>query len=494
MAVSGRFLTFDLGAESGRAVLGEVAADTIRLHEVHRFLNEPQRILGRLHWDTVRLFAEIKQGLAKCVAHHPGELAGIGVDTWGVDFALLDGNDDVLGLPYHYRDSRTDGVMEKVFQVVPREEIYRTTGIQFMQLNTLYQLAAMQQARSPLLGCAKSLLMTPDLINFWLTGVKANEFTNATTTQFYDPTAGGWATGMLDRLGIPTGFLGDIVPPGTVLGPLHATMQDDTGAGAAPVIAPATHDTGSAVAAVPAEAKAGWAYISCGTWSLVGVESPRPVINEQTLACNLTNEGGVEGTYRLLRNVMGLWLVQQCRESWKKSDRRYDYDELARMAADAPRFAALIDPDNPAFLKPPDMPRAIAAYCQTTGQAPPDGVAGYVRTIVEGLALKYRWVIERLEEVTGTPIETVHIIGGGSQNALLCQMTADASGKRVVAGPIEATALGNVAVQAMATGVIADLPSARAAICRSFPLTEYTPRATDAWQGPYRRFLALLTI
>ncbi len=489
-----RFLTFDLGAESGRAVLGIVDDQRIALHDVHRFPNEPQRILDRFHWDTVRLFAEIKRGLAKCVADHPGPLHGIGVDTWGVDFALLDQRDDILGLPYHYRDARTDGMMDEVFRIVPRDEVYRTTGIQFMQLNTLYQLMALRKAGSPLLELARTMLMTPDLINFWLTGIKANEFTNATTTQCFNPVAGGWAFEMLDRLGIPTGFFGDVVPPGTVLGPLHATMRDETGADAVSVIAPATHDTGSAVAAAPARGATGWAYISCGTWSLVGVESPQPVINERTLAYNLTNEGGVCGTIRLLRNVMGLWLLQQCRQSWARTDRTYSYEELAQMAPTAEPFVALIDPDDPAFLKPRDMPEAIRDYCRRTGQSAPDSVASFVRAIVEGLALKYRWVIERLEEVTGTPIETIHIIGGGSQNRLLCQATADATGKPVMAGPVEATALGNVAIQAMATGAIADLSQARSLIARSFPLIEYTPQDSGVWEEPYSRFVGMLTV
>lgn len=494
MGETGRFLTFDLGAESGRAVLGIVDGGKISLHEVHRFPNEPQRILDRFHWDTVRLFAEIKRGLAKCVTDHPGDISGIGVDTWGVDFVLLDQRDDLLGLPYHYRDARTDGMMEEVFRIVPREDVYRTTGIQFMQLNTLYQLMALRVGGSRILEMARSFLMTPDLLNFWLTGVKANEFTNATTTQCFDPNAGRWATEMLWKLGIATEFLGSVVQPGTVLGPLHRTTQEETGAGPVQVIAPATHDTGSAVAAVPAEGEGAWAYISCGTWSLVGVESPHPVINDRTLTCNLTNEGGVCGTYRLLRNVMGLWLLQQCRQSWARTDRTYAYNELARMAADAPAFATLIDPDDPSFLKPRDMPEAIAQYCARTGQAVPSSVASYVRAIIEGLALKYRWVVERLEEVTGKTIATVHIIGGGSQNALLCQATADACGKRVLAGPVEATALGNIAVQAMAAGVVPDLPSARAMIGRSFPLIEYMPANVQDWERPYRKFLELLTV
>lgn len=494
MGDESRFLTFDLGAESGRALVGAVRSGKIALQEVYRFPNEPQRILSRFHWDTVRLFSEIQQGLARCVREHPGELNGIGVDTWGVDFALLDRNDDVLGLPYHYRDARTDGVMERVFEIVPREDIYRTTGIQFMQLNTLFQLMAMRLAKSPILDVAKSFLMTPDIVNFWLTGIKANEFTNATTTQMYDPWKRTWAADMLGRLDIPSHFLGEIVSPGTVLGPLHSTVRDVTGAGAVDVIAPATHDTGSAVAAVPAGSDGGWAYVSCGTWSLVGVEWPEPVINDKTHAYNLTNEGGVLGTFRLLRNVMGLWLLQQSRQAWARSGHAYDYAELARMGSEAPAFAALVDPDDPSFLKPADMPEAIAAYCERSGQRAPGSVSATVRCIIEGLALKYRWVIERLEEVTGRTIETVHIIGGGSQNAMLCQAAADATGKRVLAGPVEATAIGNILIQALAVGAISSLSEGRAIVAQSFPLVEYVPRECETWQEAYQRFLGLLTV
>lgn len=492
MSSESRFLTFDLGAESGRALLGAVEGSRLSLREVHRFPNEPQRILDRYHWDTVRLFAEMKTGLLRCVQESPGELDGIGVDTWGVDFALLDARDDVLGLPYHYRDARTDGILERAFAIVPRDEIYRTTGIQFMQLNTLFQLLAMRIAGSPLLDVARSFLMTPDLLNYWLTGVKANEFTNATTTQCFDPCKGAWAREMLRRLEIPAHYLGEVVAPGTVLGPLHSTVRDETGAGRVQVIAPATHDTGSAVAAVPASGSDGWAYVSCGTWSLVGVEWPRPVINEQTLAYNLTNEGGVNATFRLLRNVMGLWLLQQSRQAWAREGTVYEYAELARIAQDAQPFAALLDPDDPSFLKPPDMPAAIRAYCDQTGQTAPTTVAGTVRCIIEGLALKYRWVLERLEEVTGTAIRTVHIIGGGSRNEMLCQATADASGKRVLAGPVEATALGNVLVQALAVGAIPSLREGREMIGRSFPLIEYLPANSDAWYEPYQRFVSIM--
>ena len=492
MAESGRYLTFDLGAESGRAVLGEIEGGRLRLTEVHRFPNEPQRILGRLHWDTVRLFGDMKAGLGRCVRDHGTVLDGMGVDTWGVDYALLDGSDEVLGLPYHYRDHRTDGMMERVFETVPSEEVYRATGIQFMQINSLFQLASQRLSNPRLLDDAKSLLFTPDLLHFWLTGIKANEFTISTTSQCYDPRAGDWARPMLERLGIPTSIFGEVVQPGTVLGPLHASMRADTGAGAVPVIAPATHDTGSAVAAVPAEGRDGWAYISCGTWSLVGVESQAPVITDKSLEYNLTNEGGVNGTTRLLRNVMGLWLLQQCRRSWEREGRTYAYEELARAAADAEPFSVLLDPDAAGFLNPDDMPRAIASFCRESGQRCPDGVAATVRAIVESLALKYRWVIERLEEVTGRRIETIHMIGGGIQNRDLCQATADACGRRVVAGPVEATAAGNVLVQAMATGRVESLPAGRALIGASFPLADYTPNQPGPWDEAYQRFRALL--
>ncbi|HSV75380.1 MAG TPA: rhamnulokinase family protein [Chthonomonadales bacterium] len=492
MADSGRFLTFDLGAESGRAVLGTIDGGRLELDVVHRFPNEPQRVLHRFHWDTLRLFAEIKSGLARCVREKGADLDGIGIDTWGVDFALLDANDDLLGLPYHYRDHRTDGVVEKTFAIVPREDVYNATGIQVMQLNSLYQLMAMRLSGSPLLEQARTFLMTPDLLHFWLTGCKAVEFTNATTTQCYDPRAGDWARGMLDRLGIPHHFLGEIVPPGTRLGPLHPTVREETGAGDTMVIAPATHDTGSAVAAAPAEGDAGWAYISCGTWSLVGLEAPAPVITPKSLAYNLTNEGGVNGTFRLLRNVMGLWILQQCRRAWERAGSSYSYEELATLSASARPFAAIVDPDDPGFLNPPDMPAAIDAVCRRTGQQAPGGVAATVRCIVESLAMKYRWVIERLEDVSGKRIETVHLIGGGSQNRLLCQATADCTGLRVLAGPIEATAIGNVLVQAMAAGVVGDLRDARAMVRRSFSLIEYMPREVDAWAEPYARFTSTL--
>lgn len=492
MSVESLYLTFDLGAESGRALLGRHAEGKIVLDEAHRFKNEPLRLLGRTHWNTLGLFVEIEHGIAKAVKGHGGSIRSLGVDTWGVDFALLDRDDELLGLPYHYRDPRTDGVMEKTFEIVPRERIYQITGVQFMKLNTLFQLMALRLKDSPLLDITHSLLAMPDLINFWLTGRKANERTIATTTQCYDAHAGTWAAGLLTELGIPASIFGEIVDPGTSLGPLHASVRNATGAHTIEVIAPATHDTGSAVAAVPAEGGDGWAYISCGTWSLVGVETPAPVISEETLAFNLTNEGGYGGTTRLLRNVMGLWLLQRCRHSWERHGSFFSYEQLSGMAARALPNRSLIDPDRQAFLDPEDMVAAIEEACRETGQPAPSDVPSMVRCIVDSLAHKYRWVIERLEEVTGRKIEVIHLIGGGSQNEILCQATADATGRTVVAGPVEATALGNVLVQMIVTGALSSIGEGRALIRKSFELKTYSPKNHERWQRPYERFLSLL--
>jgi len=482
-------LAFDLGAESGRAVLGRFDGERLHLSEVHRFSNEPVRLPDGLHWDVLRLFGEVKRGLMLCASEH-GQPAGVGVDAWGVDFALLDRRGALLGNPYHYRDRRTEGMMEEAFRRVPRQEIFERTGIQFMQINTLYQLLAMVVGGSPALEVAETFLTIPDLFNYWLSGRAVCEFTSATTTQFYDPRAGAWATSLLERLGLPTGFLPEVIPPATSLGPLAPFVAEETGVGEVPVIAPACHDTGSAVAAVPASGQ-GHAYISSGTWSLVGVEVREPVITPQSLASNFTNEGGVCGTFRLLKNVMGLWLVQECRRAWAQEGEQHSYEELARVAQAAPPFAALVDPDDPSFLRPPDMPAAIRDYCIRTGQRPPQDRGATVRCALEGLALRYRWVIERLEEMQGRPIRAINVVGGGSRNRLLCQLTADATGRPVVAGPAEATAVGNIIVQALALGEVSSLSEARALVRRSFDLATYEPRERASWDEAYARFLTI---
>ncbi|MEA3345223.1 MAG: rhamnulokinase family protein [Chloroflexota bacterium] len=491
MAQSKRFLAFDLGAESGRAVVGLLAGDRLRLEEVHRFPNGPVRILDSLHWDVLRLWGGMKHGLRMYLQRFGPDLTSIGVDTWGVDFALLDRDDQLVGNPYHYRDSRTDGMMEEAFRRVPRREIFERTGIQFMQINTLYQLLAMAQSNSAQLESAEGLLMMPDLFNFWLTGRRACEFTEATTSQFYDPRADDWARGMLERLSIPTRILGEIVPPGTVLGPLLPSVADEVGLREVSVIAPACHDTGSAVAAVPAQGS-DWAYLSSGTWSLMGVEVDEPVITPQSLEYNFTNEGGVRDTFRLLKNIMGLWLVQECRRAWAREGESYSYDELTQMAEQAEPFVALVDPDDPAFLHPMDMPAEIQASCARTGQPAPEDRGAIVRCALESLALTYRATLEKLEAMLNRRLEVIRIVGGGSQNQLLCQFTADATQRQVLAGPVEATAIGNVLMQALTLGEFSSLEEARGVVRRSFKMTRYEPGDPAPWEAAYERFCDLV--
>jgi rhamnulokinase len=480
-----RYLAFDLGAESGRAMLGTLAADRLAIEELHRFPNTPVRVFSSLYWDTLRLWHEIQHGLSVAGRERKLPLDGIGVDAWGVDFALLGPDGALLDNPRHYRDPRTNGVMEQLFRAVPREEVFTRTGIQFMQLNTLYQLYAMKLAGATALGCARTLLMIPDLFNYWLTGVARSEMTIASTSQFYDPRVKTWAGDLLERLGLPVHVLAEIVPPGTQLGPLLPRLAESAGLSQAPVYATACHDTASAVAAVPAE-DSEWCYISSGTWSLMGVELDAPVVDERSLALNLTNEAGAGGAIRLLKNIAGLWLVQECRRAWALEGREFSYEELARMAAGAPPFAAMIDPD--AFLQPGDMPRQIAARCRATGQQPPESPAGFVRTILESLALRYRQVLESLESLLGRRFQVIHIVGGGSRNAVLNQFVADATGRPVLAGPTEATAIGNILVQAMGAGVLASRTDARRLVRLSFPIQAVEPRSTAAWDRAYRKY------
>jgi rhamnulokinase len=486
-----KFLAFDLGAESGRAVVGHFEGDRLHLEEIHRFPNGPVKVRDSLNWDVLRLWSEIQQGLALAAQAYGPELASVGLDAWGVDFGLLAADDTLLGNPHHYRDRRTDGMIEEAFRLVPRTEIYKRTGIQFMQINSLYQLLSMSRAGSPVLQATQTFLNMPDLFNFWLSGQKANEFTIATTSQCYDPRARDWAWDLLERMGIPgrifSGSDQGIVPPGTVLGRLRTSVAQDTGASPLQVIASATHDTASAVAAVPAQSE-DFIYLSSGTWSLMGIEVTEPIVNEQSLAYNFTNEGGVAGTFRFLKNIMGLWLVQECRREWARLGRSLTYDELTQLAANAPPFGPLISLDDSRFLAPGDMPGRIQRYCQETGQAVPQTEGQIVRAALESLALEYRLVAERLDEMAGRHLPALHIIGGGSQNQILNQFTADATGRSVVTGPIEATAIGNVLVQALALGVFSDLAEARALVRRSFDVETYQPRDTAAWDESYVRY------
>jgi rhamnulokinase len=483
-----RLLAFDLGAESGRAVLGHVAADRLSLEVVHRFANRPVKTLDTIHWDILGLYSEMLDGLRRAAAL--GSVDAVGIDTWGVDFALLGTNGSLLGNPRHYRDPHTEGIMDEAFKTVSRSEIFRHTGLQFMRFNSLFQLLAMQRDRSPLLDVADRFLMMPDLFNYFFTGERVNELSNATTTQLYDPNRRGWSRDLCKAFRLPERIFGNIVEPGTVVGKLRSSIATETGLAPVPVIAPATHDTGSAVAAVPARGQS-WAFISSGTWSLMGAELPAPLINEKVQQYNFTNEGGVNGTSRFLKNVMGLWLVQDCRRSWERAGKLFSYDDLARAADSAEPFAGIVDPDHESFILPPDMPAALAAYCRRTAQPVPSEPGSVIRCVVESLALRYRWVLERLEELLGRRLETIHVVGGGSQNALLCQCTADACNRIVLAGPVEATAIGNVMLQAIGLGLLTTVDEGRELVRRSFELRTYTPRRPDDWHGPYEMFLRM---
>ncbi len=482
----GHYLAFDLGAESGRAICGTLQDGTLAVEELHRFPNEPVRTADSLSWDIERLWGEIQRGIhiANRREFRPD---GIGIDTWGVDYGLLDSSGKLLENPRHYRDARNSGMMEAVFARVPREEVFGATGIQFMQINTLYQLYAASLGTPETLACAHRLLNIPDLFNYWLTGEARSEATIASTTQFFNPVTMSWATGLLARLDLPREILCPIVMPGTALGksltPPHTS-----------VYATAGHDTASAVAAAPAEGGADWCYISSGTWSLMGLELDRPVIDGQSLALNFTNEVGVAGKIRLLKNIAGLWLLQECRRAWMAEGITYSYEQLARMASDARPHSAVIDPD--AFLEPGGMPLKIAEYCRRTGQEPPATHAEYARAILESLALRYRQVIESLEILGGRKIATIHIVGGGSRNTVLNQFVADATGRRVIAGPSEATAIGNILVQAMGAGELRGLEQLRAVVRRSFPPAAVVPNADSAgaadWERAYERYRGIV--
>ena len=480
------FLAFDLGAESGRAVLGRLENETISIRELHRFPNGPLSLFGHLHWNIYNLFEDIKKGMKVCVSETGAELESLAVDTWGVDFGLLAGDGSILGLPYAYRDPRNTQAMKKFLDIFPKERIYELTGIQFMPFNSLFQLYALVLDDSPFLKAATDLLFMPDLFTYLLTGVKTTETTIASTSQLYNPRLRSWNKELFTALGISGSIMQSPLRPGTVIGPILAPVSEETGLAVVPAVATAGHDTGSAVAAVPARSK-DWAYISSGTWSLMGIESPQPLITPQTLRLNFTNEGGFEGTTRFLKNVTGLWLIQQCRKKWS-SNRPLSYDEMRVMAASAPPFKAMIDPDAPDFLNPPDMPAAIQNFCRRTGQEVPAAAGEILRCAIESLALKYRVVLEQLKQVSPHPIEKIHIIGGGSQHVTLCQFTADATSLPVVAGPVEATAIGNIMGQALALGYVRSMDEIRAIIANSAELQTYEPQQTTAWQAAYDRF------
>jgi rhamnulokinase len=472
-------------------VLGWREEGRLRTEVLHRFANRPVQTVDGLHWDILSLWAEMQEGLALAERWGAGRLVSVGVDTWGSDFALLDAQGTLLANPWHYRDRRTEGMQELVERTVPRAELYAQTGNQSMRQNTLLQVMAMAQAGSPILKSAATLLMIPDLFHYWLSGVRGVEFSSATTTQFYNPRAGRWATDLLEKLGLPAHLLPPIVAPGSRLGTLAPWVQEICGCGPLDVVAPLTHDTGSAVAASPVLDE-GFAFISSGTWSLVGTEVSAPVIEPQGIALNITNEGGWDGTFRYLKNVLGLWLVQECRRTFERQGRAYTYEELTGLAGLAPGLRSILDPDDPLFFAPGDMPARVAEYCRGSGQHVPQDVGALIRCILESLALKYRWVIESIEGILGRRLSPVVVLGGGARNGLLNQFTADALQRPVIAGPVEATALGNLAVQMISRGELASLGEARALIRASVPPVVYEPGEGAAWDEAYARLLRLM--
>lgn len=489
MVETASYIAVDLGAESGRVMLGRVADRRLSLEQVHRFANGPVEERDSLRWDFDRLLSEIKTGIGLAAKKAGGQVRGIGVDTWGVDFGLLGADGQLLEKPYHYRDSRTNGMMDKAFGQMPKRRVYENTGIQFMQLNSLYQLLAMRLANPDVLAKTDRLLFMADLFSYFLCGKALGEYTLASTSQMMDMRTGKWSKPIFEELSLPMGIMPEIVRPGTVIGDLTDEVAKEIGCGKIPVIAVGSHDTASAVLGVPGKGDK-WAYLSSGTWSLMGVELPNAIINDKTFQYEFTNEGGVEKTIRLLKNIMGLWLVQECKRQWQREGQDLPYGKLTRMAAEAEPFFGYIDCDNSDFLAPGDMPARISESLSRTGQKSTNDKGQMLRAVLESLALKYRSVLKAIEDATGSEVDVLHIVGGGIQNELLCQFTANAIGRKVITGPIEATASGNILMQAKAAGQLKSIDEAREVVRNSFELKEYQPQDTTLWKRQYDKFVA----
>lgn len=480
-----RVLAFDFGASSGRAVVGTFDGRTIHMEEVHRFANDPVMVRGTMYWDVLRLFHEIKQGMTK--AHLTGPFASVGIDTWGVDFGLLDERGNLLENPVHYRDARTSGMVEEAFRHISRQELYGITGNQIMQINTLFQLLSLKKQQPEVLARAKTLLFMPDLLNYFLSGVRKAEYSIASTSQMLDARGKCWSKRVLTALSLPEGILPELIPTGTCIGQLDAALCEELGLAPASVIAVAGHDTQSAMAAVPTE-QPDFLFLSCGTWSLLGTELPEPVINEASERANITNEGGYGGKASFLKNIIGLWLIQECRRQWLREGKEYSFGELEQMAKAAEPFQSFIHPDAPEFVPSGNMPARIRDYCRRTGQSVPESVGAVVRCIDESLAMRYHQATLELEGCLGRTYPCLHMIGGGIQSHLLCQMTADACAKPVLAGPVEATVLGNIALQLLSSGAIGSLSEARQIIRASEDIQTYQPEQVERWQQEYHRW------
>lgn len=483
-------LAFDLGASSGRAAVGTFDGRILAVEEIHRFPNDPVWAGDRLHLDILRLLHEVKQGILAAHRASADPVESFGIDSWGLDFGLLDEADALIANPRHHRDAGDPAATEQVLAAAPRQELYARTGIQILPMNTLFQMVALARANPSALARAKTLLQIPDLIRFFLTGEQSSEYTNATTTQCIALATGDWDRALLHRLGLPTEILRPIVRAPLAAGELRPSVRDELGLPAVRAVVVAEHDTASAVAAVPAEGE--FAYLSCGTWSLLGTELTEPILDERAMAWNFSNEGGLAGTIRFLKNIAGLWLVESCRRIWRAEGPLPSHAEMEAAILAAPPFTAFIDPDDPAFLNPSSMPDAIQSYCQATDQPSLGDRGSILRCVHESLALKYRLVFDRLEELTGRRFSGLHLVGGGTLNSLLCQFTANALGRPVWAGPTEATTIGNILVQLMAAGRIGSLREAREIVRASFPIRTYEPHDGDGWPDAYGRFAALI--
>jgi rhamnulokinase len=479
-----KFLAFDFGAESGRAILGKLDRKKISLEEIHRFPNKQISVSNHIQWDVSYLFDELKKGLTAAAQKGHLDLYGLGVDTWGVDFCLVGRDNQILENPYAYRDRRTKGMMELAFQKMPKKEMYERTGIQFLQFNSVFQLLSMVESKGPLMEKIETLLFMPDLFNFLLTGQKKSEYTIASTSQLLDAKKRDWEAAIFEKLGLPVHIMAPVIQPGTLIGQLLPDIAQETALSSVDVIVPACHDTASAVAAVPAQSD-NWAYLSSGTWSCFGIEVDEPIINEDSMMNNFTNEGGVGEKIRFLRNTMGLWLIQRCMKKWEQEGESLNYDEMASLALESQEFRSIVNPDDHMFMNPMDMPAAIVEFCRKTGQPVPEKKGEYVRCILESLALKYRFLIDMINAMRPESVEVLHIVGGGSQNEILNQFSANATGLTVIAGPVEATAVGNIMIQAIAKRMLDGIEDGRKAVARSFSLRSYKPEDQKKWNIVY---------
>ena len=486
MVETKQYVAVDLGAESGRVMLGSICDSKLELDQIHRFGNGPVEQDGSLKWDFSKLFSNIKEGIGKAVKAADGQVCGIGVDSWGVDYGLIDENGELIENPYHYRDSRTDEMMDKAFEIMGRRQVYDNTGIQFMQFNTIYQLFSLSLSRPEVLKKTEKLIFMADLVSYFLCGEVFAEYSLASTSQLMDMKDATWSKEIFDNLSLPMELMPKVIAPGTVVGKLKDELAKEFACGPIDIIAIGSHDTASAVAAVPASEK-NWAYLSSGTWSLMGLEIPNAAINDETYNYQFTNEGGVADTIRLLKNIMGLWIVQECKRQWNSEGEELSYAELTKLAQKAKAFKAFVNPNDNTFFAPGRMPERINKYLADSGHSIIDNKGQLVRVVLESLALNYRWVIEKLEEISGSSVNVLHIVGGGIQNELLCQFAANATGKKVITGPIEATASGNIIMQAIAKGQIESLQQARKVIAQSFELKSYSPQYPELWDEKYKK-------